>query len=1514
MVMIMAANTRFLTDINDDDDNDFCEFNTYKSSAKTSRRVMAISQHADVERKLMDNGILRRIFMEQATRCKIQVDSIDFYSCGGAHVLMYLSHGKVFSVDRKKYIEKTQRTKDCNVKILNENGMKIAVLSSKFRPQIFSEAISSVSQMFDKVLDFLNLTKKVYNGVKNPTFPLLMIDFIGMLIDMRDGYVTGSKIFSLMLKLFTGYHRFRDIFMKQTPDSLLDLAAGYAALGLPKHLLDAMKQVAALTGKRTLESDMLIEIAIQTADLLSGVIDFFQRMATDFLPTGVSGMLCGVLSYLGGGLRNYRLIKKVADRYTHFLRNEQAIFDPTYREEVMQLRKECIESNGFLEYVTNSGNRYFKTTWDNFDNNICKGVKIFDESRRDEPICFVFEGPPGSGKSAIMNNFVDLLRKSGLSVYTHSVPSAEDGKDFYDDYENQDVFVMDDVGQQGKSQWRYIINYVAPTKYPLPCAQANKKNTKSFSSKIIVCTTNHFKDLETFTSTDCISEPEALKRRVHLIDVRQYDAEGFAQRLTYFKFSHKEQRPEWKNAFLYHCQGIDMLTTCDTGEVQPQGRSKKALSWLYELYRKINACEERERACMIPQDSMFDEILADYESKKPEIFDDAQAFHPQGSPLSYGFRYYVHGFEIFSEWSAYYAKNIYDLIETFVGYVFTTVVALISGNASVVTIEVNAFPQVFRQYVPQSGLSVNVWAVLASVGVLGTLAGALYLKNKWELEANQTRQLRQDMDNAKEKIRKHFEGLPDRLVNYYCKQGTRLKSIAKFVKIIEVVDQCSRYMTHGVVSGTKILLPFHAEIGAESRINIYQTIDHLENHHMEAEKVTLCNSHAFPSVDLCVWEMKGVVPLYKKCKNLFAKTPFESNNLKLINSLGEIDVKMFYGLCPNKTEVSYEAYVIKRDDRGIPRRVNGMVTHEPWSGICTPVTGEGMCGTVLASEQDGIVAFHVAGDGTQGFMVTPSGHIAAMIREKMELGAESVFEIDDGLIPNFSGVRMRYDDGQVKTTQPLGDSSLIPTAFHVDYNADMSSLIETLKSGGVKLEVKKPPNFRFLGKPKDLLETMSRKTFQHQGYVSEEELCFIHEYIYGMLPDFNDVSDEITAFGTSDLDGCKLNAMNKDSSNGYGWENDKEVYFDFQNKEITVKGREMIDEFAQAAREGNFDPKFFMCRETFKDELRKESKVNEPRTFRVMPLPHIFWTKKLCAKLIPHFKKNMHKYGCCVGLNPYKDFSTIYQRLGACELTGDIDFAKWDGSVVEAIMEVIADTMLARYRGPNGQILDYVLKTMRRSVVLVGDAVYSTTHGLPSGTWLTLLLNCLINKSLTALTVFRNKANARPEDVHRIVDYVMGDDKIFGVPKDMINVFNLQTMAAVATSLGMTCTNGDKTPITEKSQPLDKLNFVKRHFTYHPALKRIVGKLELSTLVNTLQWMDATRDRSEVLEGKMRSVQVEAFLHGPGIYKAFMQLLEKYDFNKKLFEQKRIMDILNDEEGYIDVMQGLGKDVSFLRQ
>jgi hypothetical protein len=95
-----------------------------------------------------------------------------------------------------------------------------------------------------------------------------------------------------------------------------------------------------------------------------------------------------------------------------------------------------------------------------------------------------------------------------------------------------------------------------------------------------------------------------------------------------------------------------------------------------------------------------------------------------------------------------------------------------------------------------------------------------------------------------------------------------------------------------------------------------------------------------------------------------------------------------------------------------------------------------------------------------------------------------------------------------------------------------------------------------------------------------------------------------------------------------------------------------------------------------------------------------------------------------------------------------------------------------------------------------------------------------------------------------------------------MDVVNALTMKEVAESLGMTYTDARKGEIVLPFKPLSECQFLKRTFVYHASLKKVVGALDINTIVETLRFYDSTKEMSEVMNGKMTAVQFELFLYG----------------------------------------------------
>lgn len=1407
----------------------------------------------------------------------------------------FLSRNLLMQVTEKNfniYGTKYANHSTLNTKFIDIDGATVLVVREK---HVFKKQAGFLQTCIDTLKTpfvMLQHAESLISAAVSKKSRVILLDLISLILTLRDGYFTGTKLVSLLISVYTFHYRYCELFSIHTPDyrpqagaNITDMILGLSMLGLPTEVMNAIKNFTTLTGKRIFESELFMETAEK---MFTNLILIVKWIAFPFgfyriISEDNEKWIVDLLNKLGSAVFMHKDIKQVCDIYTRYVTNPQVLFDPSFREEIMNKYNSLKSSVDFMDYLQNGGNKYFQTTWNLFESNVVKSCQAFDTSGRDEPLCFVFEGEAGSGKSCVMNMFVNLLRESGMTTICHAVPAAEDGKDFYDDYENQEVFVMDDVGQQGKSQWRYLINYVSPVKYPLPCATASKKNTKFFNSKIILCTTNHFMDLNGFTSSDCVSEPEALYRRAHVIKVKRGVSDHFSQVFEYYKYDHIGSK-RWENKFINHVavgKPDNLDTVFSTEEGYSTQNTLNSLSWLYRIFTHVRNAEDRNRRQMVVSTDDYKRILAGAET---ETYFDAQSFDY--------IKYITDG--IFTN-AVRFGNSVIDykrICEEYVGYLMGIVSSFISDATSFIS---QYAMEVFDKVKGPAGdflqniVSCGVFAKLLAFGI-GTYI-VYYFFGKDRVTQMPTPKFNEDNVKAFLDIKKH-EFFGAQSSELACEHDQWAKSVQRYCKTLIVkhdVSGSNDEHTQCVVSGKRVLLPAHLDIGSKF-VDLYSSWEHYVEKHVEIENVQLKLLRRFLIHDIAIYEIINTVPLYKLNRQVFTSTSAtHSKNWYLINSTGILPV-------------CYDINIKKNDEEVVYSTVHGNISHAKNTGFYTPFSASGACGTVLATPGAGILGFHVAGSTSLGFCAQPTSAVMDEIKQLMLEGSSAIgFELDTKIIPNFSGVRVRYEK-PVEQVRVNGDTNFVPSPLHTSVCTEMASLIrdiESIPEGYTTtpvdcIDVKSPPIFNSKGTPAKTLKSLSQKTFMRQGRITDDEIAFIKEYLRTIMINFDDLSDEEVAFG-----GQYVPALNKDSSNGYNCLKGKDKYFDFENKIILESAHSLFDKIKRNADNDMYDYDDFLCRETFKDELRKSTKIDQPRTFRIMPLGHIWWTKKIFGELLKHFKSTRMETGISIGYNPYTDADALAKKLLACHTTGDADFGKWDGTILAAFIHTIMSVMKEFYRGTNSKVIDWLTNTIANSFVLVNDEIWATTHGLPSGTWLTLLLNCLINKCLTALVIYRYKPDPHVRDVRDVIDFVTGDDKVFGADEEMSKYFNLLNIKCVTESLGMDCTNGDKTKIDKPTQPFHKLTYVKRHFRQHPILRKYVGCLSLDTIMNTLQWVDTTTDDNhEAMLGKMRSMQIEAYLHSLALFKQLTKLFEdKYPFDA-FFNENKVIRILTDDVGY----------------
>jgi hypothetical protein len=445
------------------------------------------------------------------------------------------------------------------------------------------ELVSSVGRVSNQVKSKYELLKdkivnpvvdsSVYGVVKDYGLSLIKI-LVSVCRIVSEQDMSVLSFSSLVLDICSLVDK-TGLFKAESLESIL--IAGVSTV-LPGPLISIIKRMSLLTNKKLFDDNgFIFEFFTLLSKALTFVISFF--------PSNVQEYMNSVLDLFG--LTEFIFIYKAQQLLARYNKDKHIILNDAFRTEVKNLYKELHDLN-LKKFF--SKNKPLSDVAIEFER-INKAVNSYEQTSRQEPCCFVFQGPPGCRKSVTVNKVIATL---GLTHYSHIVKCAEDSKDWYDSYNNEDIFYMDDVGQMGKSQWRNLINWVSAVKLPLDCAEASLKDTKYFNSEIILLTTNNFVNLQGFTTKDCIETPEALWRRGYVFDFQSVVGEGNVMKGTasfkYYDIKTKQFMQTFPADFeeFLREKNVELQTYCDVED------QNSFLSWVTTIIMGIKALKKSQ--------------------------------------------------------------------------------------------------------------------------------------------------------------------------------------------------------------------------------------------------------------------------------------------------------------------------------------------------------------------------------------------------------------------------------------------------------------------------------------------------------------------------------------------------------------------------------------------------------------------------------------------------------------------------------------------------------------------------------------------------------------------------------------------------------------------------------------------------------------------------------------------------------------------------------------------------------
>jgi hypothetical protein len=135
-------------------------------------------------------------------------------------------------------------------------------------------------------------------------------------------------------------------------------------------------------------------------------------------------------------------------------------------------------------------------------------------------------------------------------------------------------------------------------------------------------------------------------------------------------------------------------------------------------------------------------------------------------------------------------------------------------------------------------------------------------------------------------------------------------------------------------------------------------------------------------------------------------------------------------------------------------------------------------------------------------------------------------------------------------------------------------------------------------------------------------------------------------------------------------------------------------------------------------------------------------------------------------------------------------------------------------------------------------------------------------------------------------------------------------MKEVAESLGMTYTDAKKGDINFKGKRLEECQFLKRSFMFNIRMNRVVGLLDMNTIIESLRFFSADKEYSVVMYGKLTAMQYELFLygnHGLVLMNRILTLAKENNIFYKVFTQEHIAKTMCEEDTYAQICFSLNK-------
>jgi hypothetical protein len=1079
-----------------------------------------------------------------------------------------------------------------------------------------------------------------------------------------------------------------------------------------------------------------------------------------------------------------------------------------------------------------------------------------------EPVAVLLYSTPGVGKTTFIQLCRNYLTGAGKNTIYDYTPT-DSRSDFHDQYQDQNVWIHEDIGQRGEQDWAQYIIHIGCNPSRMDGAALDKKSTIFFRSQVVLATTNipiHRRNLTPVLNCGW-KDVGAINRRWLVVEYRRE-----ADQCLVFHFDTASNR------WIQHKETVD----CKSPKV--------FCDWMQGLYKEnVDRFKATVKVDYGAADYCFADLLAEGR-KKEVVLDntqmdapvidteiDVEYVHPRYQMVTFDSkseeinfsehqqRQFLHdgllingGTEVVGIGSAHvgteqgWIEYLRNKMEGFKEDLVTRAMSLVDFITSAY--------QALTSQVPQEYL-ITV-GIFSGLGLLITMGLGMYwtLKPPSKVEEYEPfiswakvnkRMTAKDLYAEGRRLMLDFQPAP----------SSAIQAIQKNVLRTTFTYGMTNTYGYGImIDADTMITTAHLllEEPDEPKDVFVRGEDNEDRERVSAFFTPIRWDY---EEDLVVLKYRNAhQQTFRSLHRSLLKTP-SNKTIYIVTTEGTLTVGE-----PQKCEVSSGVYRTRNRVFHMPHSI----THK-YDGQA--LSAPGLCGALAVTQDGYIVGWHVAGgrDGV-GYVRFWNNSMRAMIntapdvpvvglRENSEIKGAMVIEDDSyhhitltsGIRPSAMLEHMMKNpvlcpDGEpIRVPAELGGTREVDGVLHRTYDYSRTKNLSKTEN---------PINLRAL----------------------DFATAYVKHMIDSVLPDhkIEKLTDDEICQGFRNEDGV-MKKMNMDASAGIplggtvsDWINAKGIH---------PKVKQLMQEVEKAAAKGekNYDKVIF--KDCNKDEMRDASKKDKPRCFAAGPLHFTLLLRRWFGRLNALFMKNRHRTGIMVGINATsREWSRLWKRLCCFTNFFDGDYKMWDGGMRREFQERLNEILASFTENSRlaATLLMYLCETTRAGM----DMTYVTTHSVPSGHGLTSLYNSLINKMYLAYAwyilvgQYMNLSTAAliAQMDMDVYPPVYGDDVVAAVHSRVADRFNAITYGMVMKDIGIGFTSAGKSEHNKPFIPLRDISFLKRTFYANRQINDIVGPLSIDVLKASTGFVhDSARDQ-EITTQKMGSVQRELFLHSPEVY------------------------------------------------